>query len=90
MSPDKATAQPARPIANLGVQLFTLAAMASRDFDAALKLIAESGYTEVEFFGPYPFSAPETIASCSVTRCSCRSTRPPRITCIIRLTDSSR
>jgi sugar phosphate isomerase/epimerase len=45
------------------VQLFTLASMAARDFEATLKLIAESGYTEIEFFGPYPFSAPETIAS---------------------------
>jgi sugar phosphate isomerase/epimerase len=60
--PHAPTAQPARPIAHLGVQLFTLAGMAARDFDATLKLIAESGYTEVEFFGPYPFSAPETIA----------------------------
>jgi sugar phosphate isomerase/epimerase len=61
--PHAATSQPAHPIARLGVQLFTIASMAARDFDAALKLIAESGYQEVEFFGPYPFSAPETLAS---------------------------
>src|SRR5262245_24059035 len=58
-----ATAQPAHPIAQLGVQLFTVAGMVARDPDAVLKLIAESGYKEVEFFGPYPFSAPESLAS---------------------------
>ena len=61
--PHLAAAQPARPIARLGVQLFTMAGMVARDPEAALKLIAESGYTEVEFFGPYPFSAPETLVS---------------------------
>lgn len=50
-----------RPIERLGVQLFTLAPMAARDLDATLKLVAESGYKEVEFFGPYHFSAPESI-----------------------------
>jgi sugar phosphate isomerase/epimerase len=52
---------PVRPIDRLGVQLFTLAPMAARDLDATLKLVAESGYKEVEFFGPYHFSAPESI-----------------------------
>jgi sugar phosphate isomerase/epimerase len=61
--PHLAAAQPARPIARFGVQLFTIASMVARDPDAALKLIADSGYKEVEFFGPYPFSAPETLAS---------------------------
>jgi sugar phosphate isomerase/epimerase len=50
-----------RPVDRLGVQLFTLAPMAARNLDAALKLVAESGYKEVEFFGPYHFSAPESI-----------------------------
>jgi sugar phosphate isomerase/epimerase len=49
-------------IERLGVQLFTLASMVARDLDAALKLIADTGYKEVEFFGPYPFSAPESLA----------------------------
>lgn len=57
-----ATAHPAQPIQRIGVQLFTLAAMAASDLEATLKLVAGSGYQEVEFFGPYPFSAPETIA----------------------------
>lgn len=51
-----------QPIERIGVQLFTLAAMAADDLEATLKLIAESGYKEIEFFGPYPFSAPESIA----------------------------
>jgi sugar phosphate isomerase/epimerase len=45
-----------------GVQLFTLAPMASENLEATLKLVAESGYKEVEFFGPYEFSTPESIA----------------------------
>ncbi|HWQ15613.1 MAG TPA: sugar phosphate isomerase/epimerase [Roseiflexaceae bacterium] len=61
-APSAPATPPARPIARLGVQLFTLAGMAASDFDATLKLIAESGYKEVEFFGPYPFSAPESLA----------------------------
>ncbi len=44
-----------------GVQLFTLASMAARDLDATLKLVADIGYKEVEFFGPYDFSVPESI-----------------------------
>lgn len=55
--------QPAHPIEWLGVQLFTLASMVARDLDAALKLIADIGYKEIEFFGPYPFSAPESLSN---------------------------
>jgi sugar phosphate isomerase/epimerase len=46
----------------LGVQLFTIPGMVARDLDGALRLLAETGYKEVEFFGPYPFSPPETLA----------------------------
>lgn len=45
----------------LGVQLFTLPKMVSQDFKGTLKLISDTGFREVEFFGPYSFSAPETI-----------------------------
>jgi len=45
----------------LGVQLFTLPQMLSDDFKGTLKLISDIGYKEVEFFGPYSFSAKETI-----------------------------
>ena len=44
-----------------GIQLFTVPSMLSRDFRGTLKLISEIGFKEIEFFGPYPFSAPETI-----------------------------
>lgn len=44
-----------------GLQLFTIPAMASKDFKGTLELISNIGYKEIEFFGPYPFSAPETI-----------------------------
>jgi sugar phosphate isomerase/epimerase len=55
------TAPHVQPL-QFGVQLFTLASMAAHDLDATLKLVAEVGYKEVEFFGPYEFSTPESIA----------------------------
>ncbi len=45
---------PTQPTTRLGVQLFTMASMVAHDPDAALKLIAEKGYKEVEFFGLTP------------------------------------
>jgi sugar phosphate isomerase/epimerase len=45
----------------LGVQLFSIPKMAATDLKGTLKLMGETGYKEVEFFGPYPFSAPEAI-----------------------------
>ncbi len=42
---------------NFGVQLFTIPAMVEKDLAGTLKLISEIGYKEIEFFGPYPFSA---------------------------------
>lgn len=43
----------------LGVQLFTIPKMVDKDFEGTIKLIAQLGYKEVEFFGPYPFSSQE-------------------------------
>jgi sugar phosphate isomerase/epimerase len=43
----------------LGVALFTLPKSLSEDFEGTLKMIAETGYKELEFFGPYEFSTPE-------------------------------
>jgi hypothetical protein len=43
-----------------GVQLFTIPQMASKDLKGTLKTLSEIGYREIEFFGPYDFSAPET------------------------------
>lgn len=45
----------------VGVQLFTIPQMAANDIKGTLKLLSKIGYREVEFFGPYEFSAPETI-----------------------------
>lgn len=45
---------------NLGVQLFTIPGMVDKDFKETLKTLSGIGYREVEFFGPYPFSADET------------------------------
>jgi sugar phosphate isomerase/epimerase len=44
-----------------GVQLFTIPSLVDTDMKGALRLLAGIGYKEVEFFGPYPFSDPETI-----------------------------
>ncbi len=45
----------------LGVQLFTIPKMVGEDLKGSLQLLSEIGYREVEFFGPYSFSAQETI-----------------------------
>lgn len=44
-----------------GIQLFTIPRMAAGDLPGTLRRLQELGYREIEFFGPYPFSAPETI-----------------------------
>lgn len=46
---------------NVGIQLFTIPAMVSADFKGTLTKLANIGYKEIEFFGPYEFSAQETI-----------------------------
>lgn len=43
---------------NFGVALFTLPKSLSEDFEGTLKMIADSGYKDLEFFGPYDFSTP--------------------------------
>ena len=57
---------------NVGIQLFTIPAMVSADFSGTLKKLADIGYKEIEFFGPYDFSAPETIESWNGFRQSLR------------------
>jgi sugar phosphate isomerase/epimerase len=42
----------------LGVALFTIPKLLDQDFDGALKLLADIGYKEVQFYGPYVFSVP--------------------------------
>lgn len=53
----------ATPIAKQawGIQLFTIPKLVSEDFVGTLKKLAGLGYQEIEFFGPYDFSASETI-----------------------------
>jgi len=43
-----------------GVGLFTVPQMLANDFKGTLKKIHDYGYSELEFFGPYPFSAEAT------------------------------
>lgn len=45
----------------LGVQLFSIPKLIDDDLPGTLKLLGSLGYKEVEFFGPYSFSAPEVI-----------------------------
>lgn len=45
-------------LGRLGVALFTIPKLLDQDFAGALKLVADIGYKEVQFFGPYPFSEP--------------------------------
>jgi sugar phosphate isomerase/epimerase len=52
--------RPIEPLRRIGVQLFTIPKLLDRDFAGALKLLADIGYKEVQFFGPYPFSVPTT------------------------------
>lgn len=44
-----------------GVQLFSIPQMVANDFPSTLDRLEEIGYREIEFFGPYPFSAQTTI-----------------------------
>lgn len=44
-----------------GVQLFSIPQMVAEDFPGTLDKLEEFGYREIEFFGPYPFSAQSTI-----------------------------
>ncbi|MFN4145929.1 MAG: sugar phosphate isomerase/epimerase family protein [Runella sp.] len=40
----------------VGIQLFSIPKMLSEDFVGGIKMLAQMGYKEVEFFGPFPFS----------------------------------
>ena len=46
---------------SVGIQLFTIPALVATDFKGTLTKLATIGYKEIEFFGPYEFSAKETI-----------------------------
>lgn len=49
-------------IKRLGVQFFSIPKLLEKDFRRAVALLAGLGYSEVEFYGPYAFSAPEAVA----------------------------
>ncbi|MES3035380.1 MAG: sugar phosphate isomerase/epimerase [Gemmatimonadota bacterium] len=51
-----------RTLDKVGVQLFSLPRVMEKDFRAGIAMLAGMGYTEVELYGPFPFSAPEAIA----------------------------
>ena len=42
-----------------GIQLFTLMNLLN-DFEKTIKKIRDTGFKNIELFGPYPFSADET------------------------------
>ena len=43
----------------IGIQLFSIPRLTEKDFAGTMRMLAEIGYREIEFFGPYSFSAPE-------------------------------
>lgn len=45
---------------NIGIQLFTIPHLVDQDLKGTLTLLSEIGYNEIEYFGPYPFSAEAT------------------------------
>lgn len=51
----------AAPMNRIGVGLFTVPKLLDKDFAGTLKMLAQIGYKEVEFFGPYTFSTQADI-----------------------------
>jgi sugar phosphate isomerase/epimerase len=45
----------------IGVQLFSIPKILEKDFAGTMKMLSKIGYKEIEFYGPYPFSAKEDI-----------------------------
>ena len=48
-------------IERVGIQFFSLPKMLDTDMWAALSMLSNIGYKEVELYGPYPFSSPSAI-----------------------------
>lgn len=44
-------------VRHIGVQLFSLPKMLENDFENTIAMLAKMGYSEIELFGPYPYSA---------------------------------
>jgi sugar phosphate isomerase/epimerase len=47
----------------MGIQLFSLPKMLSEDFAKSIKMLSKMGYTELELFGPFPFSTEQAKTS---------------------------
>ncbi|HZY81045.1 MAG TPA: sugar phosphate isomerase/epimerase [Cyclobacteriaceae bacterium] len=47
------------PIKKFGVQLFSIPRLVESDFAGTMQKVAKVGYKEIEFYGPYDFSANE-------------------------------
>ncbi len=47
---------------SIGVQLFSLPKRLNDDLPETIEMLAQMGYTEVELFGPYPFSTDQSRA----------------------------
>lgn len=41
---------------NIGIQLFSLPKLLEKDFKAGIQMLSKMGYTEIEMYGPFPFS----------------------------------
>ncbi len=48
-------------IDRIGVQLFSIPNILEKDFAGTMKMLSKIGYKEIEFYGPYSFSAKEDI-----------------------------
>jgi len=48
-------------IDRIGVQLFSIPKILEKDFAGTMKMLSKIGYKEIEFYGPYSFSAKEDI-----------------------------
>jgi sugar phosphate isomerase/epimerase len=48
-------------IKKFGVQLFSIPKLVETDFPGTMKKLAQTGYREIEFYGPYAFSATDDI-----------------------------
>jgi sugar phosphate isomerase/epimerase len=49
------------PLNRIGVQLFSIPHILEKDFAGTMKMLSKLGYKEIEFYGPYSFSATEDI-----------------------------
>lgn len=56
LSPFQEVFEDLKRVKKIGIQLFSLPKMLDKDFAAGIKMLAQMGYTEVELFGPFPFS----------------------------------